>query len=140
LSFEQLKPGCLVNGKIKTIIDSGVIFSFMSMFSATIDLTHLGIVVNQDENLLETFADGQKLKARIIFVDIAHKRIGVSFNKDIIALEPPVSLLEVGTKLEMKVSRVDKEKGLFLVANDESGAVGYAHVCFLSNWLSDRVL
>jgi rRNA biogenesis protein RRP5 len=129
LSLEQLKPGCLVDGKIKSILDSGLIFLFQSLFSATIDLTHVGMLVNQDDNLLESFADGQRMKARIIYVDIAHKRVGVSLNKDILALEPPVSALEVGAKLEMKVSRVDQEKGLFLVSSDGSGSIGYAHVC-----------
>jgi rRNA biogenesis protein RRP5 len=130
LSIEQLKPGCLVDGKIKSILDSGIIFRFQSLFNATMDLTHLGKLVNQEENLLETFSEGQKMKARIIFVDIAHKRIGVSINKDILSLEPPVSALAVGAKLEMTVSRVDNEKGLFLVASDGAGSVGYAHVCF----------
>lgn len=97
------------------------------MFSVTADLYHVGHMIKNAEMDMSKFSEGQKVKCRVIFVDFARKRIGVSLNSDILSLKSIIpSKVEVGDKLQLTVARRDNEKGLVLFNDD--GVVAFAHV------------
>ena len=71
MNVSTLLPGMLVNSRVKQILSDGLSVSFMTYFSGTVDCFH----VNAPKGVSSTFKVGQRMRARIIFVDSAAKRI-----------------------------------------------------------------
>ncbi|KAJ3219810.1 Protein RRP5, partial [Clydaea vesicula] len=137
ISFESLKPGFLIQGKVKESNENGIIVSFHDLFHGTVDVFHVGhLVQNIEVDLEQKFKEGQKLKCRIIYVDEAKKRIGLSLNSNILHLSvDPLSAdinKQVGSKLALRVIRIEHGKGVILASEDDT-CVCYAHKSRISD-------
>lgn len=63
--------------RVRTVLPNGLIVSFLTYFQGTIDLHHAAVPV-LGEPLKNHYVAGQKLRARILFVNPAEKRVGLS--------------------------------------------------------------
>lgn len=62
-TIHNLKPGTMVSGKVSGIMDNGIEVSFLTGFKGTIFADHL------DKESSQKYKVGEKINARIIFVD-----------------------------------------------------------------------
>lgn len=88
LTLETLKPGALVSAKVRSVLPDGLLLSFLTYFTGTVDRFHL------DEDLPSAdwagrFSENQRLKARVLFVDPASKRVGLTLKPALVAGQTP---------------------------------------------------
>eukprot|EP00890_Picochlorum_soloecismus_P005949 jgi/Picsp_1/6355/NSC_03704-R1_protein rrp5 homolog len=130
VNINSLVPGSLVSAKVRNVLSDGILVSFLTFFVGTIDPFHLG----KDA---KSFIDGQKIKARIIYIEPTTKRIGLSVLPHLLDMKLP-KLPPKGTMFEGAiVKRVDPGLGvLFNLPDDkeqEHFIPGYAHISNLAD-------
>jgi ribosomal protein S1/tetratricopeptide (TPR) repeat protein len=114
LSVDLLVPGTMVNARVQAILHSGLLLSFLTYFTGTVDIFHL-----QDpfpsSNWQEKFSENARLKARILYVDPLTKAVGLTLNPHLIRNKVPPMGVKLGEIFdEAQVVRVDRGFG-FLV-------------------------
>ncbi|KAI4310641.1 hypothetical protein MLD38_035604 [Melastoma candidum] len=114
ISMDLLSPGMLVTARVKSTLENGIMLSFLTYFTGTVDLFHL-------ENILSTkswsdnYPSNKKVNARILFIDPTSRAIGLTLNSHLITNVSPPLLVKVGDIFEnAKVVRVEKGSGLLL--------------------------
>jgi len=129
VNINSLVPGSLVSAKVRNVLSDGILVSFLTFFVGTVDPFHLG----KDA---KSFTDGQKIKARILYIEPTTKRIGLSMLPHLLDMALP-KLPAKGTIFEgAVVKRVDPGLGvLFNLPDDDAqhGILGYAHISNLSD-------
>lgn len=129
VDINSLRPGALVNAKIRNVLSDGLIASFLTFFTGTVDPFHLG-------KALSSCHAGDKVKARILFCDYETKSIGLSLLPHLLKKSMP-ELPSRGDVFESAVvKRVDPGLGIAVElpshqAKEES-YTGYAHISNLS--------
>ncbi|KAK9832620.1 hypothetical protein WJX81_004603 [Elliptochloris bilobata] len=115
LTLGALMPGMLVNAKVRHVLSDGLLVSFLTFFNGTIDCFHLHQSALAGDRQV-AFSEGQKLRARTLFVDPASKRVGLSLLPHLVAVDARLpSLPPVGTVYKNAiVRRVDPALGLLL--------------------------
>ncbi|KAJ3043804.1 Protein RRP5 [Rhizophlyctis rosea] len=140
-TMDSLKAGGTVNAKISSVVENGLVLSFLGVFEGTVDWFHFGHVVkDSNADLFEKYKEGQKIRARLIYVDPAKKKIGLTLAPHLLSLKPFEfsSKVEVGTILEKaEVARVDPATGLMLEL-PEVGA-GYVHISKLADTRVEKI-
>ena len=136
MNVSTLLPGMLVNSRVKQVLSDGLSVSFMTYFSGTVDCFH----VNAPKGVSSTFKVGQRMRARIIFVDSAAKRICLTLLPHLLE-HSAVNLPKLGKTFQTaKIERVDAGQGVSLnVPDDDRSVVGYAHVSQLSDERVDKM-
>ncbi|KAJ3090994.1 hypothetical protein HK102_001993 [Quaeritorhiza haematococci] len=130
LTLKALTPGMQANARVKSVLENGLLLSFQGVFEATVDWFHLGHAVGDvEEDIEKKFKENQKLRARIISIDFARKRIGMTLMPSILSLKPypfpATAELDIGSKIEVTVKRVDQGTGLLLQSDNGSA---YVHI------------
>ncbi|QDZ24213.1 rRNA biogenesis protein [Chloropicon primus] len=116
LTLHDLIPGMLVKATVKSVLARGIVVSFMSYFTATVETSHL-------PKVLEEYKAGGKFQCRILYIDPESKSITLSALPHLISLDENVLtvLPKTGTLLEKAVVMgVDDNQGLLLKAEYES--------------------
>ena len=136
MNVSTLLPGMLVNSRVKQILSDGLSVSFMTYFSGTVDCFH----VNAPKGVSSAFKVGQRMRARIIFVDSAAKRICLTLLPHLLE-HSAVELPKLGKTFQTaKIERVDAGQGVSLnIPDGDRDVVGYAHVSQLSDERVDKV-
>ena len=138
-SVSTLLPGMLVNSRVKQVLEDGINVSFMTYFSGTVDCFHTGAAATA-KGVATVFKTGERMRARILFVDTASKRICLTLLPHLLDYKP-IELPKLGQVFSTaKVERIDSGQGVALSILDNKHAVaGYAHVSQLSDERIEKV-
>ena len=138
-NVDTLLPGMLVNSRIKQILSDGVSVSFMTYFSGTVDCFHTGALATS-KGVSSAFKVGQRMRARIIFVDSASKRVSLTLLPHLLDYAS-IELPKLGKTFQTaKIERVDAGQGVALSISDgKNDIAGYAHVSQLSDERVEKV-
>ena len=102
-SVSTLLPGMLVNARIKAVLADGVSANFMTYFVGTVDAFHVGDAARPKGRVdapkgrvngpaidpAQTHRVGERCRARVLFVDAATKRVGLSLRPHLIHYGAP---------------------------------------------------
>eukprot|EP00887_Chlorella_sp_A99_P001742 scaffold19.g1742.t1 len=139
LNIGSLLPGALVTARVRNVLGDGLLASFLTYFTATVDPFHLGWA---GADWRKHFSPQQRLRARILYVDPSSKRVGLTLLPHLLACSLPENFPLLGQVFEAAtVLRVDPGLGLLctLPPPAEGGpplAPGFAHI---SNLADERV-
>ncbi|CAM6099604.1 unnamed protein product [Calypogeia fissa] len=129
LTMELLLPGSSVNAHVRAVLRNGLLLSFLTYFTGTVDMFHL------DSALLgskwrEKYAENQRLKAKILYVDPITKSVGLTVNADLLHSRVPSFMVDMGVTFENAiVRRVDPTLGLLLeLPSKPTPTAGYVHI------------
>ncbi|EFN56095.1 hypothetical protein CHLNCDRAFT_145628 [Chlorella variabilis] len=118
LNIGSLLPGQLVAARVRNVLSDGLLCSFLTYFSGTVDPFHLGADLAADWR--KQFSPNQRLRARILYVDPASKRVALTLHRHLISASLPVNFpmlgqvdVRPGMPVSGTVSRVE-EYGLLV--------------------------
>ncbi|KAK9823324.1 hypothetical protein WJX72_001906 [[Myrmecia] bisecta] len=134
LTIGSLVPGALVNVRVRNVLSDGLLVSFLTYFNGTVDCFHLA----QDlpaADWKKAYSPGQRLRARILFVDAAAKRVCLSLLPHLVGFTLKPSLPAVGQVFqEAVVRRVDGGLGLLLeLPTIPAPSPGFVHISNVSD-------
>ncbi|XP_039140377.1 rRNA biogenesis protein RRP5-like [Dioscorea cayenensis subsp. rotundata] len=114
LSIDQLVPGMMVNVRVHSTLENGIMLSFLTYFTGTADVFHL-----QDyfpsSSWKDDYKHNKKVTARILFIDPTTRAVGLTLNSDLVLNKPPPCFVKTGDIYEQsRIVRVDKGIGLHL--------------------------
>eukprot|EP01018_Ginkgo_biloba_P021204 Gb_10495 [translate_table: standard] len=134
LAVDLLVPGTMVNARVQAILQNGILLSFLTYFTGTVDIFQL-----QDpfpsSNWQDKFSENARLKARILYVDPTTKAVGLSLNPHLIRNKAPPLGVKVGDIFEdSRVVRVDRGSGVFLeIPSKPIPTPGYVNILDVSD-------
>ncbi|KAL4451480.1 hypothetical protein ABPG75_007142 [Micractinium tetrahymenae] len=139
LNIGSLLPGQLVTARVRNVLSDGLLCSFLTYFSGTVDPFHLGTDLAADWR--KQFSPNQRLRARILWVDPSTKRVGLTLQRHLLGAGLPPNFPALGQVFEgAVVRRVDEGLGLLLELPAGEDALpltpGYTHI---SNLADDKV-
>ncbi|KAK9723955.1 hypothetical protein RND81_05G036900 [Saponaria officinalis] len=113
-SLDLLVPGMMVNARIQATLENGIMLSFLTYFTGTVDIFHL-----QNEfhsfDWKKQYDKNMKVNARILFVDPSTRAVGLTMNPHLILNKAPPVLVKTGEIYDKaKIIRVDRQWGLLL--------------------------
>jgi rRNA biogenesis protein RRP5 len=89
LTLESILPGMLCNAKVQKLLPNGLFVTFLGYFAGTVDRLHLSeIVVDANINESKRYKVGQKVKVRVLWINYAEKKIGLSMRPHILQWSP----------------------------------------------------
>ncbi|XP_057422928.1 rRNA biogenesis protein RRP5 [Lotus japonicus] len=114
ISIDLLVPGMMVNARVKSILENGVMLSFLTYFTGTVDLFHLQDIYPA-ASWKDKCSESQKVISRILFIDPSSRAVGLTLNPHLVQNRAPPSHVKIGEIYDdTKVVRVDKGSGLLL--------------------------
>ncbi|KAL6772122.1 hypothetical protein ACKKBG_A29005 [Auxenochlorella protothecoides x Auxenochlorella symbiontica] len=133
-----LLPGSLVAATVRDVLSDGVVLSFLTFFSGTVDPFHLN---EPGSDKKRPHSKNQRVKARILYVDPESKKIVLTMQRGLVAGQLPPDFPAMGQVFaEATVLRIDPGLGLLCSLPSAAGQVtyppGFAHI---SNTLEGRV-
>ncbi|WVZ62324.1 hypothetical protein U9M48_012085 [Paspalum notatum var. saurae] len=133
LSIDHLIPGMMVNARVHSVLENGVMLSFLTYFSGTVDIFNLS---NSFPSGIwkDDYSKNKKVNARILFVDPSTRAVGLTLNKHLLHLKvPPINLKAGDIYDNSKVLRIDKKAGLFLEIPSPTPSPGFVSIHDLSD-------
>ncbi|MCL7028348.1 hypothetical protein MKW94_013557 [Papaver nudicaule] len=114
ISIDLLVPGMMINARVKSTLENGIMLSFLTYFTGTADVFHL-----QNSFPTRTWKDdyeqNKKVNARILFIDPSTRAVGLTMNHNLVHNKAPPSHVTTGDIYESaRVVRVDKGLGVLL--------------------------
>ncbi|CAN0879206.1 rRNA biogenesis protein RRP5 [Linum grandiflorum] len=114
MSIDLLIPGMMVNARVQTTLENGVMLSFLTYFTGTVDMFHLQSSFPAT-NWKDDYSKNKKVNARILFIDPSTRAVGLTLNRHLVQNISPPTLVKVGDICDnAKVVWVDKNMGLLL--------------------------
>ncbi|KAL5545605.1 hypothetical protein UlMin_005292 [Ulmus minor] len=114
ISIDLLIPGMMVNARVLSTLENGVMLSFLTYFTGTVDIFHLQNSFPA-ANWKDDYTQQKKVNARILFVDPSSRAVGLTLNPHLVQNKSPPSLVKIGDIYEdSKVVRVDRGLGVLL--------------------------
>ncbi|CAI0406524.1 unnamed protein product [Linum tenue] len=114
ISIDLLVPGMMVSARVQSTLENGVMLSFLTYFTGTVDMFHLQSCF-PTTNWKDDYSKNKKVNARILFIDPTTRAVGLTLNRHLIHDTNPPLLVKVGDICdEATVVRVDKKIGLLL--------------------------
>lgn len=114
IPFNLLVPGMMVNARVLSTLENGILLSFLTFFTGTADVFHLGKTL-PDSKWKDEYPQNKKVNARILFIDPSSRAVGLTLNPHLINNNAPPSLVKIGDIFDdSKVIRVDRGSGLLL--------------------------
>ncbi|XP_050380953.1 rRNA biogenesis protein RRP5 [Argentina anserina] len=114
ISIDLLVPGMMVNARVLSTLENGVMLSFLTYFTGTVDIFHLQNSY-PTTNWKEDYNQNKKLNARILFVDPSSRAVGLTLNPHLVRNKAPPAHVKIGDICDdAKVVRVDRGLGLLL--------------------------
>ncbi|KAJ6870677.1 rRNA biogenesis protein RRP5 [Populus alba x Populus x berolinensis] len=113
-SIDLLIPGMMVDARVQSTLENGIMLSFLTYFTGTVDMFHLQNTF-PTSNWKDDYAKNKKVNARILFIDPSTRAVGLTLNQHLVHNNSPPSSVKVGDIYDIaKVVRVDKGMGLLL--------------------------
>ncbi|GER39943.1 RNA binding [Striga asiatica] len=135
ISIDNLAPGMLVTARVQSTLENGILFSFLTYFTGTVDVFNLDKTF-PSSNWRNDYTKNMKFNARILFIDPSTRAVGLTLNPHLVSNKAPspnrkfeqnvsdllpdmnfivVQLVKIGyISSQSKVVRVDKGSGLLL--------------------------
>ena len=125
-NIDSLQPGMLVNAGVHKVMDSGLVLRFLSSFIGTVDLSHLparaALPTAEGDGSVAAptahFREKTKVQARILYVDVGSKSVGLSMRQHVVSRAPPpyrTQQLKLGQRFDdAMVVRVDPGVGMMV--------------------------
>ncbi|KAL1554555.1 rRNA biogenesis protein RRP5 [Salvia divinorum] len=114
ISIDLLVPGMMVNARVQSTLENGILLSFLTYFTGTVDIFNLDKTFPSSK-WKNDYAKNIKFNARILFIDPSTRAVGLTLSPQLVSNKAPTSLVKVGDIFEQcKVVRVDKGSGLLL--------------------------
>ncbi|CAH9109012.1 unnamed protein product [Cuscuta europaea] len=114
ISIDLLVPGMMVSASVLSVLENGVMLSFLTYFTGTADLFNLQKTF-PPPNWKDDYPQKKKVNARILFIDPSTRAVGLSLNPHLVNKMAPPSLVKAGDIFERaNVIRVDRGIGLLL--------------------------
>ncbi|KAJ1569857.1 Protein RRP5 [Nowakowskiella sp. JEL0078] len=156
LGYSSLKAGMLVSINISNIFEESISVSFMGIFQGTIDKFNFTVDQKESFQIASSTGETQKLKkiknsetiekksqkenfrARVLYVDVENKKIGLSVLKHLVEWNPVEfsKNVEIGLIVnKAKITRIDQSFG-FAVSSPEIES-GYVHITRVSDTTPD---
>ncbi|KAH9270947.1 hypothetical protein BASA83_006903 [Batrachochytrium salamandrivorans] len=131
--LSHIRPGAFVTAVVDEALENGLGVSVFKFFKGTIDWFHLPAAEVSSEDISSRFKKGQKIKPRVLYVDLARKKIGLTLSSTLVALNAPdFSGFEIGSIAKnVSVLRVDPSVGLLV--QYPGGRIGYVHISRLTD-------
>ncbi|PWA39554.1 RNA binding protein [Artemisia annua] len=112
--FNLLVPGMMVNARVRSTLENGIMLSFLTFFTGTADVFHLGKTLPTSK-WKDEYPQNKKVNARILFIDPSTRAVGLTLNPHLVHNNAPPALVKVGDIFDdSKVIRVDRGSGLLL--------------------------
>ncbi|KAF5737374.1 protein RRP5 isoform X2 [Tripterygium wilfordii] len=114
ISIDLLVPGMMVNARVQSTLENGIMLSFLTYFTGTVDMFHLQNTV-PSSNWKVDYIKNKKVNARILFVDPLTRAVALTLNPHLVHNRASPSLVKIGDIYDhSKVVRVDRGSGLLL--------------------------
>ncbi|CAA0842788.1 Unknown protein [Striga hermonthica] len=114
ISIDNLVPGMLVNARVQSTLENGILFSFLTYFTGTVDVFNLDKTF-PSSNWRNDYTKNMKFNARILFIDPSTRAVGLTLNPHLVSNKAPSPLVKIGyISSQSKIVRVDKGSGLLL--------------------------
>ncbi|KAG7581622.1 S1 domain [Arabidopsis suecica] len=113
MSFDLLIPGMMVNARVQSVLENGILFDFLTYFNGTVDLFHLKNPLS-NKSWKDEYNQNKMVNARILFIDPSSRAVGLTLNPHLVCNKaPPLHVFSGDIFDEAKVVRIDKS-GLLL--------------------------
>ncbi|KAJ8544824.1 hypothetical protein K7X08_017407 [Anisodus acutangulus] len=114
ISIDLLVPGMMVNASVRSILENGIMLSFLTYFTGTADMFNLQQTF-PSSNWKVDYPQNKKVNARILFIDPSTRAVGLTLNPHLVHNKAPPALIKVGDIFDQsKVIRIDRGLGLLL--------------------------
>ncbi|GMJ14782.1 Ribosomal RNA Processing 5 [Hibiscus trionum] len=114
ISIDLLNPGMLVNASVRSTLENGIMLSFLTYFTGTVDMFHLQNKF-PNKSWKDDYNQNKKVNARILFIDPSTRAVGLTLNPHLVHNKAPPSHANIGDIFDQsKVVRVDRGFGLLL--------------------------
>ncbi|KAJ6839615.1 rRNA biogenesis protein RRP5 [Iris pallida] len=114
LSIDLLIPGMMVNTRVHSTLENGIMLTFLTYFTGTVDIFHLQNSFPTG-TWKEELKQNSKVNARILFIDPSTRAIGLTLNSHLVHNKPPPSYVKTGEIYDnSRILRVDRGIGLLL--------------------------
>ncbi|KAL1204733.1 rRNA biogenesis protein RRP5 [Cardamine amara subsp. amara] len=113
MSFDLLIPGMMINARVQSVLENGILLDFLTYFNGTVDLFHLQNPLS-NKSWKDEYNQNKTVNARILFIDPSSRAVGLTLNPHLVCNKAPPMHVSSGDIFdEAKVVRVDKS-GLLL--------------------------
>ncbi|CAL9220483.1 unnamed protein product [Arabidopsis halleri] len=113
MSFDLLIPGMMVNTRVQSVLENGILFDFLTYFNGTVDLFHLKNPLS-NKSWKDEYNQNKMVNARILFIDPSSRAVGLTLNPHLVCNKaPPLHVFSGDIFDKAKVVRIDKS-GLLL--------------------------
>ncbi|XP_026418043.1 rRNA biogenesis protein RRP5-like isoform X1 [Papaver somniferum] len=114
ISIDLLVPGMMINARVKSTLENGIMLSFLTYFTGTADVFHLQNSF-PTRTWQEDYEQNKKVNARILFIDPSTRAVGLTMNHHLVHNKAPPSHVKTGDIYDgARVVRVDRGLGLLL--------------------------
>ncbi|XP_073149006.1 rRNA biogenesis protein RRP5-like isoform X2 [Henckelia pumila] len=114
VSLDLLIPGMMVNARVQSTLENGILLSFLTYFTGTVDVFNLDKTFPSPK-WKDGYSKNMRINARILFIDPSTRAVGLTLNPYLVCNKAPPSLVKIGDIFDQsKVIRVDKGSGLLL--------------------------
>ncbi|GMH18742.1 hypothetical protein Nepgr_020583 [Nepenthes gracilis] len=114
ISLDILVPGMMVNARVQAILENGIMLSFLTYFTGTVDIFHLQSMFPTSAWKKE-YDKNKKVNARILFIDPSTRAVGLTMNPHLLLNKaPPLTVKTGGIYDQSTIVRIDKGLGLLL--------------------------
>ncbi|KAF9598481.1 hypothetical protein IFM89_027915, partial [Coptis chinensis] len=108
ISIDLLVPGMMVNARVQSTLENGIMLSFLTYFTGTVDIFHLENVCPSTA-WKEEYNQHKKMNARILFIDPSTRAVGLTMNPHLVHNKAPPSRFDVSDKEIKKLEKKFKE-------------------------------
>ncbi|KAJ4801242.1 hypothetical protein LUZ62_052488 [Rhynchospora pubera] len=134
LSIDHLIPGMMVNARVTSILENGMMLSFLTYFTGTVDIFHLPSNFPTGQ-WKDEYSQNKKVVARILFIDPSTRAVGLTLNTELVLNKLPSINVKVGDIYdESRVVRVDKGGGLLIeIPSSPTPSPAYINISEISD-------
>ncbi|KAG5552270.1 hypothetical protein RHGRI_010375 [Rhododendron griersonianum] len=94
ISIDLLIPGMMVNARVQSTLENGIMLSFLTYFTGTVDMFHLQTTF-PNSNWKDDYNQNKKVNARILFIDPSTRAIGLTLNPHLVHHKSPPSKVDM---------------------------------------------
>ncbi|PKA45582.1 30S ribosomal protein S1, chloroplastic [Apostasia shenzhenica] len=128
LSIDILVPGMMVNARVHSKLENGIMLSFLTYFTGTVDIFHLQTTF-PSASWKQDYTEHQKVNARILFIDPSTRAIGMTLNPHLLHYKSPPVHVKIGEIYDnSRVFRIDGNFGILLdIPSSPENTPTYVH-------------
>ncbi|XP_021893902.1 rRNA biogenesis protein RRP5 isoform X2 [Carica papaya] len=129
ISIDLLIPGVMVNARVHSVLQNGIMLSFLTYFTGTVDIFHLQNPFST-KKWQDDYIQNKKVNARILFVDPSTRAVGLTLNPHLVHNKaPPLHVTTGDIYDQSKIVRVDRGLGLLLdIPSAPASTPAYANI------------